>query len=236
MKPALRWAILGLCLWALPASGAATGTAPLLRQDFQRLYRPASLGLMAAAMAGAALAHPWDDQVKSPLVDEAVLKRLLEVGNAYGSSLNALGAAVGTWVLARATDRPLLQATASDLIRSLLLASSMVVPLKRVTGRWRPDHSDRRSFPSGHSANAFAMSTALARRYGIWAGVPCYALAALTPLARIQDRRHYLSDVVAGGVLGVAAGWAVTQHSARVTWLPACPAAGWGIEVRIASR
>lgn len=232
----LRRTILGLCLWALPASGAPPGIALLLRQDFQHLYRPASLGLMAAAMAGAALVHPWDDQVKGPLVDAVVLKRLLDVGNAYGSSLNALGGIAGIWVVARAADRPLLRATASDLARSLLLASSMVVPLKRVTSRWRPDHSDRRSFPSGHSANAFAMSTALARRYGMRAGVPCYALAALTPLARIHYRRHYLSDVVAGGVLGVAAGWAVTEQPARVAWLPTCPAGGWGIEVRIASR
>lgn len=232
----LRRAILGLCLWALPAGAAPPGMAPLLRRDFQRLCRPASLGLMGAAMAGAALTHPWDDQVKSPLVDEAGLKRLLDVGNIYGSSLNALGASAGIWVLARAADRPLLQATASDLTRSLLLASSMVVPLKRVTHRWRPDHSDQRSFPSGHSANAFAMSTALARRYGRRVGVPGYALAALTPLARIQGRHHYLSDVVAGGVLGVAAGWAVSEVPARVALLPTCPAGRWGIEVRIASR
>ncbi|MSR84797.1 MAG: phosphatase PAP2 family protein [Candidatus Latescibacteria bacterium] len=235
MNPALRRTVLCLCLWALPASGALPGTV-LLRQDFQRLYRPASLGLMVTAMAGAALAHPWDDQVKGPLVDEAVLKRLLDLGNIYGASLNALGAATGIWIVARATNHPLLQATASDLVRSLLLASSMVVPLKQVTGRWRPDHRDRRSFPSGHSANAFAMSTALARRYGMRAGVPLYALAGLAPLARIHYRHHYLSDVVAGGVLGLAAGWAVTEQGARVAWLPAGPAGGWGIELRIASK
>ena len=80
------------------------------------------------------------------------------------------------------------------------------------------------------------MSTALARRYGVRAGAPLYALAALTTLARIQDRRHYLSDVVAGGVLGVAAGWAVTQSQVRVAWLPFRRAEEWAIEVRIASR
>lgn len=227
--------ILGLCLGALPASGALPGTV-LLRQDFQRLCRPASLGLVAAAMAGAALTHPWDDQVKGPLVDEVVLKQLLDAGNAYGSSLNALGVVTGIWVLGRVTDRPLLQATASDLARSLLLANAMVVPLKQVVGRWRPDHSNRRSFPSGHAANAFAMSTALARRYGMRAGVPCYALAALTPLARIQGRHHYLSDVVAGGVLGMAAGWAVSEEPARVALLPISPAAGWGMTLQIASK
>lgn len=236
MRLALRWAVLLLGLWALPAGGDPAAGLRLLQQDLQRLYRPASLGLMAAALAGAGVAHPWDDQVKSPLVDAAVLKRFMDVGNVYGSSLNALGAAVGIWVLAGAADRPGLQATASDLARSLLLASSMVVPLKRIAGRSRPDHSDRRSFPSGHAANAFAMSTALARRYGVRAGVPLYALAALTALARIQDQRHYLSDAVAGGVLGVAAGWAVTELPPRVAWGPTGSAGGWGIEVRIASR
>ena len=191
---------------------------------------------MAAALAGGALVHPWDDQVKGPLVHRVVLKRFLEVGNAYGSGLNALGLSAGVWALAGATGHPQLQTTASELIRSVLLAGGMVVPLKRITNRWRPDHSDRRSFPSGHSAIAFAMSTAMARQYGRRAGVPLYALATLTPLARIHYQRHYLSDVVAGGILGVAAGWAVTEPQSRVAWLPIGGAGWWGVEVCIASR
>ena len=118
---------------------------------------------MAAALAGGALVHPWDDQVHGPLVHTAVLKRFLAVGNAYGSSLNVLGLSAGAWGLGWATEHPQLQVTASELTRAVLLAGGMVVPLKRITNRWRPDHSDRRSFPSGHSAIALATSTALAR-------------------------------------------------------------------------
>ncbi|MCC7263097.1 MAG: phosphatase PAP2 family protein [Candidatus Latescibacteria bacterium] len=236
MRRSGAWAVLLLALWGLPAAADLSGVAPALRADFQRLGRPGSLGLVAAALAGGALVHRWDDEVKSPLVERAAFKRLLDAGNAYGSSLNALGGLAGVWVLGRTTGQPVLQTTAIDLGRSLLLANAMVVPIKEVARRRRPDGSNRRSFPSGHSANAFAMSTTLARRHGVRVGAPFLALAALTPLARIQDRRHYLSDVVTGGVLGIAAGLAVGDPAGRVALLPMGPAGSWGLAVQVVSK
>lgn len=226
-----QWIALGLWAGLSAAPGAA---APLLQQDFERLCRPASLGLMAAGLAGAGIAHQWDDQVKGQVGGGVVVERLLDLGNIYGSSLNSLGATIGVWALARETGHPLLQATASEMARSAVLAGSIVQPLKRLVNRRRPDGSDRRSFPSGHAASAFAMSTALARRCGARARVPLYALTLLTPLARIHDRRHYLSDVVAGGAIGVVAGCAVTQQPVRVAWAPA--PGGWVIEVVLSSK
>lgn len=229
----LRVGLLLLALGWLPAAADLGEAGAMVRGDLGRLCRPASLELVAAALAGGALAHPWDDKVEGPLVERAVLERFLDLGNAYGSSLHVLGAAAGLWGVGRASGHPRLQTTALDLGRSLLLASTMVVPMKRVANRWRPDHSDRRSFPSGHAANAFAMSTTMARRYGVRVGAPLYALATCTALARIQDRRHYLADVVAGGVLGITAGLAVGEAAGRVALLPVGPAGGWGLRVQI---
>jgi membrane-associated phospholipid phosphatase len=40
-------------------------------------------------------------------------------------------------------------------------------------------------------------------------------LAATTAFARMEDDRHYFSDVVAGAAVGTAVGYLVTRHSDR---------------------
>ena len=59
------------------------------------------------------------------------------------------------------------------------------------------------SFGSNHVALAFALATPFARQYdNPW----LYALAGTTAIGRIQNREHWLSDTVAGGLLGYAIG------------------------------
>ncbi|MDO8564946.1 MAG: phosphatase PAP2 family protein [bacterium] len=68
------------------------------------------------------------------------------------------------------------------------------------------------SFPSGHSAFFFALSTVVFlynRKVGWW----FYAGALLIGLARIAAGVHYPSDILAGAVLGIAMGYAVQKLS-----------------------
>ena len=59
------------------------------------------------------------------------------------------------------------------------------------------------SFTSNHVALAFALVTPFAQQYdNPW----WYALAGTTALGRIQNREHWLSDTVAGGLMGYAIG------------------------------
>ncbi len=59
------------------------------------------------------------------------------------------------------------------------------------------------SFGSNHVALAFALATPFAQQYdNPW----LYALAASSGLGRIQSREHWLSDTVAGGLMGYAIG------------------------------
>ncbi len=66
------------------------------------------------------------------------------------------------------------------------------------------------SFPSGHTATAFAISVVLGRRYPRLRP-PLYLTAVLIGLSRIALGSHYASDVVGGAVLGLAVGWLLTR-------------------------
>jgi membrane-associated phospholipid phosphatase len=60
------------------------------------------------------------------------------------------------------------------------------------------------SFPSGHSMEAFAVATIIARRYGNhrWVPYAAYGLASVVGFSRLTLNVHFLSDVVMGGALG----------------------------------
>lgn len=70
----------------------------------------------------------------------------------------------------------------------------------------RPDNSTRNSFPSGHTATAFAAATMLHKEYGEsspWYSIAGYTAAAATGISRILNNRHWISDVIAGAGIGI---------------------------------
>jgi membrane-associated phospholipid phosphatase len=56
----------------------------------------------------------------------------------------------------------------------------------------------------------FASATVLQRNFGWKAGVPAYAFATYVAASRVQEKRHFLSDVAFGAAIGIAAGRTVT--------------------------
>lgn len=96
--------------------------------------------------------------------------------------------------------------------RSMLLGMSMLLTfgttktLKYALSRQRPDGSAYNSFPSGHTATAFAGATFLWMEYKDthpWYGVAGYAVATGTAMLRMYNNRHWFSDVVMGAGLGM---------------------------------
>ena len=74
-----------------------------------------------------------------------------------------------------------------------------------------------RSFPSGHSAAAFAFATGVGHTSPA-AAVPLHALAALIAYSRVHTGVHYPADVLAGGLIGTTLAQ-VTTHLVR-NWSP----------------
>ncbi|HMI08413.1 MAG TPA: phosphatase PAP2 family protein [Flavobacterium sp.] len=97
-------------------------------------------------------------------------------------------------------DRTIIMAT------SYLIMSSTVLGLKSITKVERPDGSSKNSFPSGHTATAFAGAEFMWQEYkdqSIWYGISGYAVATGTGLFRMYNNRHWLTDVAAGAGIGI---------------------------------
>lgn len=92
------------------------------------------------------------------------------------------------------------------LSTSLLLTFISVKALKNGTSQQRPDETDKKSFPSGHTALAFAGAEFLFQEYkdvSIWYGISGYVVASATGLLRIYNNKHWLTDVAAGAGIGI---------------------------------
>jgi membrane-associated phospholipid phosphatase len=84
--------------------------------------------------------------------------------------------------------------------------------LKSVVMRPRPGAGPEagvgtHSFPSGHSTAAFTAATLIECNSGPALGLPAYGLASFTAFERVEEGRHYPSDILAGAAIGtVSAG------------------------------
>jgi undecaprenyl-diphosphatase len=104
---------------------------------------------------------------------------------------------------------------ATQGLASVATTSAVVnLAMKRVGRRQRPDRAGKDvpiarhvlmptslSFPSGHSAAAFAFATGVGNRLPVVA-VPLHAIAGVVAYSRVHTGVHHPSDVVVGSVLG----------------------------------
>lgn len=103
------------------------------------------------------------------------------------------------------------------------LASGITTGLKYAIKRKRPfdaypdafacrDEVGPLSFPSGHTTVAFASATSLTLTYKKWyVALPSFAYAGLVGYSRMRLGVHYPSDVMAGMLIGIGAGFLTWQ-------------------------
>lgn len=91
---------------------------------------------------------------------------------------------------------------------SAVIMAGTVSLIKDNHASLRPDASDYRSFPSGHTAWAYMGATAVANELGWrspWYTIGAYSVASAVAMQRVIDRRHLPSDVMAGAGIGIVA-------------------------------
>jgi membrane-associated phospholipid phosphatase len=119
---------------------------------------------------------------------------------------------------------------AYEIGQACLYAGAIEYVLKSAIGRSRPYmnegissyrlftlNDDYHSFPSGHSAAAFAISTVLSRNVGpTWLKILVYLPAAITPFSRVYEDMHWVSSCFIGGAIGYfIADWVVDLHEQK---------------------
>ena len=113
-----------------------------------------------------------------------------------------------------------------QLTLSMVTTVGAAEVLKASVHSTRPDGSDNKSFPSTHTAVAFAAARFMDKRYGAqmapytpW----LYVAAGMTGVARVEANKHHWRDVLAGGALGWSASqwWTQAVQGGQLSVLPA---------------
>jgi membrane-associated phospholipid phosphatase len=138
------------------------------------------------------------------------------------STLAIMGTPAAFYLIGLARHRPHSQNT--GLLAAEAIADSQILTfaIKQAVGRLTPSQippngnfrdtwfkykgtvSNGGSFPSGHSASAFAVATVIAVRYRQHRWIPwvAYGAAAFIALTRLPDQAHFPSDLFMGAALG----------------------------------
>jgi membrane-associated phospholipid phosphatase len=149
----------------------------------------------------------------------------------YGDSRNAIllsGSIYGTGLF---FGYPEIRKTGTMLMESLLWTGVVTTMIKATFGRSRPYMNEGNvrfhgiqfndhywSFPSGHSAVAFTLSSVLSERiHNTAASIGLYSLAGMTALARVYHNDHWFSDVFLSAVIGTSIGMAVASDNEKVS-------------------
>lgn len=191
---------------ALPAAPSAPEAPPAPSEGWLGQAREQALAIDEAIYAAVAT-------TRTPGLDSAVV-RLSDAAN-FSMIWFALGGALAV------AGGPKGRRAAVEGIAAIGLASLLVNQgLKRIAPRSRPDREsalaeairDRQvrmpsstSFPSGHSASAFAFATAVSGRVR-WLSAPLQTLAAAVAYSRVHTGVHYPGDVVVGSLTGIVCG------------------------------
>lgn len=150
-------------------------------------------------------------------------KALVEAMRAWGEASTIIVLLLGISI-AKPSDRMKCIAIGLACIVASLSVSSLK-PLTRrlrpaevqargLEGHWHLEGNANSSFPSGHVATAFGFARGMSMAYPPLRMLSVIA-ASGTAISRMADARHYLSDCLAGGLLGWAVATPIMQFFLR---------------------
>jgi len=185
--------------WAIYWSGS--GKRIVADKSNQKLLGGAAITALAVTQI--------DMKVKNYIQSNKVLSApVSHIGDKYGG-------AWGHWILwssILATSK-INNDSQEELFSKLQFSSLAMVTNGIITygmkigfGRERPNGSCCKSFPSGHTSHSFTIAAIAHELYGNQIGSIAYGLATLVAVSRINDNKHYLSDVIFGTALGTVVG------------------------------
>lgn len=205
-----------------------------LGDDFRRLPSRET-GLILGVAGGASLAIRSEDvKLTRQAAGSQTLDTMFEPGEVMGGGVVQFGVAFATYTAGRVAHSPRVAVLGAELVRAQFVNSVLTQSIKFSVRRPRPD-GGRFSFPSGHTSGSFATAAVLQRHFGWRAGLPAYGLAAFVAGSRLQENRHFMSDVLFGAAIGIVSGRAVSvgHGQARFAVTPFATLGGGGISLSL---
>lgn len=188
-----------------------------LGRDLRNLPSVENVLILGAGGGLSAWVHSEDAEITHQWSSSEELDEVFEPGGTLGSGWVQIGSAIGTYVIGRRIDSPRTALLGADLIRSQTINAVLTQGVKLAVRRQRPDGTSF-SFPSGHTSTTFTTATVLQRHFGWKVGAPAYAVAAFVGGSRLQENRHYLSDVLFGAAIGIVSGRTATIGRGAATF------------------
>ena len=181
-----------------------------------------------AAGAGVAALFLLDEPVQTFIQDNrsSTLDDVADVAKTFKEPAVFFVSGGGAILVGVAANQPKVARTGLQIIAAYGLSSAMMIGTKWLFGRSRPsatpddpanfdwyDGGASASFPSGSATIVFSLATTLADAIDHpVASVVLYSGAAANAWARLNDDRHWLSDVALGALYGVTAAKLVNGH------------------------
>lgn len=145
-----------------------------------------------------------------------------ESGEVLGDGRFPVGLSLTSWGIGKIIGSERLTSFGSDLLRLQAINGLFTAALKVGINRTRPNGGPY-SYPSGHTSSTFATAGVIYRHFGKYAGIPAFVIAGYVGLSRLQEGKHYLSDVIAGGILGSYLSLKITDRQFRNKSLTVAP-------------
>jgi hypothetical protein len=211
-----------------------------------------------ALVLATGLAFSLDPSIKDAVNQQqnSSLNNTTSFGEKYGRISYTGIFAGGMYLTGKIIGDENISTTGRMLIESVLYSSAVVTLMKYTIGRARPYANegpsdafefhfkeDHFSFPSGHTAIAFTVSTVLSRRIdNPFATIALYGLAGFTGYQRIYDNKHWFSDVFVGAAIGYFIGNNIVNSDenrnnsiflSSVSVMPAVSSTGAGVNLHV---
>ena len=172
----------------------------------------------SAVLGTGALIYVFDQEIQDWVQDRRTSPSddISEVVRNFGHGTFLAGFIAALYASGELAHNTSLRKTALLSLESWLTSGFVVWVFKVVIGRARPSTEDPKntfhmfsgksrfhSFPSGHSASAFAVATTIADQTDeVLIDILAYSLATSVALSRVHDNKHWLSDVFIGSAIG----------------------------------
>jgi membrane-associated phospholipid phosphatase len=190
--------------------------------------------------AGGTILYIYDDQIRDFFQSNRThtTDQISKYGfEPWGSGLYTLPLLGGFYLYGLTAKNLKTRQVALGGTEAFVMSALSVTILKIIFGRHRPYQDDPpnpriwtgpfgppeySSMPSGHATVAFSVATVFASVYKDkpWVGVISYGIATGVALSRLNDDKHWASDVFIGAALGFAVGktvYHIMQDGSKLT-------------------